>query len=441
MNQLPGHGAFDALIVFIAISIILGAIGAWRDMQRNREEAEAEQGATAGGQPPNPAVAGPPPTALNPGTGADRNRFGRASYRARTSYRRWSVNIRKHTPGDKGGSDRNSIIGDGLAAIAGALAYQIVFGAELLKRQPRDAITGRTAGDVVNGTVVDDETAPDTTGATGGRGGRGRTPTGSRPGTDAPGADAPGARGWWIFGRGNRHSDDRRGHRPGEAPGTAGRSGERITKVEQVDDGTAPDPPRRTKTDDDIVDAEIVEPSARPVPQGTALTTGGDQRPTQHQGVRMPQLTQIFTIFHLFRWASDAHSAAAGQLELANTRARAALTRAEQAVHVAQSAEAQAVQLANLYQDWSVKEVDAASLASIVTAWEHAKHVATLERARAEAEQRAADAAASAAAAIEGYQGALASMAATVHAHQTPHAEAQAVTGNKAAHHTVLEIS
>lgn len=177
-------------------------------------------------------------------------------------------------------------------------------------------------------------------------------------------------------------------------------------------------------------------------------------------------MTEILTIHHLFTWAKAvvAHTvnaveqalllarATAERANAALVRSNTALVRAETAAASAAAARGYAVKLEETSARFQGLRMDAASITAIGVGITSAVKYGQLAQSRAEAEAfvavkaaelAAAEELASAAAAAEAvgaqvFAEAVQQMHDTVHGRQMPHAVAQAVTGNAAAHPSVL---
>lgn len=367
------------------------------------------------------------PAAGTPDANADgRNRaditFGQWQ---RAAYGRWKNKIRAATFGKARGSKAADVIGDGLAAVlAGAGVFGLGFasgtawaGAKWSQRSARQRLKQQP--------------------------GTGRKAAGRRS-KPAPGFTPPPAPNL-----GPQTGSGNTAPRPGTTP-PPGNPSSGVVDAELIDD---PNPqPAMPSAFANAEDAEIVLPqllSSRPdAPNGTSMAT------------------EILTIHHLFAWAKAVIAHTVNTVEAALVRARtaaeraamalarsgAAVARADSAAVAAGKAHAYAVQLEQTAARFQVLRMDNASLASIGAAITAAVNFGQLAQRRAEAEAfvaaksaelAAAEEAASAAAAAEaaGAQHlaeAVQNMHDTVQAHQMPHAEAQAVTGNAAAHSSVL---
>lgn len=230
---------------------------------------------------------------------------------------------------------------------------------------------------------------------------------------------------------------------------------------------------------DEPIDAELTDDIGAPAAPAANSRFAGDE---YADIVGQPELlahypeprsgdnvSEILTIHHLFDLSKAVIAQATGTAEQDTIRANSASERAEQASNrsltagnraeqagiIAGDATSQATKLEEAAARFSGLNMDSASLASMTTVIEAANTHAADKRRRAEAEANVAaiaatlaqaeDVAAAAAAAsatsamnlVEAAKG----MHDTVQAHQMPHAEAQAATGNAAAHASVLAAS
>lgn len=177
-------------------------------------------------------------------------------------------------------------------------------------------------------------------------------------------------------------------------------------------------------------------------------------------------MSEILNIHHLLDYARTVIDAATDSADQATIRANSAGARADQAGNrsitagnratsaelVVANATAEATHLEQTAARFGSLNMDSASLTSITAAIESANAVAATERRRGEAEANVAACAAALAAAEEQAAAAAAESARitlahvevvknmydTVQARQMPHAEAQAATGNAAAHASLL---
>lgn len=178
---------------------------------------------------------------------------------------------------------------------------------------------------------------------------------------------------------------------------------------------------------------------------------------------------EILTIHDLFAWArtviahvADAAAQSAIRATAATDRAAQALVRgstaavrAESALAAAAAGQRYAAQLEETAARFQMLRIDPASLTSIGAGIASAVSLAQASQRRAEAEAAVANIAAALAAAEQNAAEAAAAEAQaaqicaetvqvmhdTVRTHQMPHAEAQAVTGNAAAHSSVLAVN
>lgn len=386
--------------------------------------ARAGDTATAAAQP---AAAGPPPP--------DSITFGQWQ---RAAYSRWKKRIRSAIPGRHLGRRASDLIGDiTAAAIAGAAVFGFGFASGTVW------IGGRRAG----------------------RGARQRL----RPNAGTPG---PGTAPRGFRFRAARPSPTAR---PASGPNPAGGPGRSRGPGAPQNPNTPPQP--GPQQDNGVVDAEIIDdaPAAQPpVSQyGGAedaeiiyaqLTASSPDTPNGHD-----MASEILTIHHLISVAKEviAHTAeAAGQslvrassaLERAGhalVRSKTASTRAAGALVLADQARTHAVQLQETAARFQVLRMDPASLASMGEAIAAAAASGQAEQRRAEAaavtaakaaelaaaEQNEAEASDASAKAAQRYAETVQIMHDTVIARQMPHAEAQAATGNAAAHASVLAAS
>lgn len=347
-------------------------------------------------------------------------------------YRRWKTNLRRHLPGQRLGRRAIDLAGDITAAsIAGAAIFGAGFvsGATWIgsRRLARD-VRGKTQG------------APKTSQ-------RRQSPHGGqqRPGESVlfDNTDWPTG-----FGPGPRHGGTQNTNKP-----------------------------RNTASDADVIDAEILDDTETPAPPASPFVSDeyadlvGQPELLAHypdtNGTHMA--SEILTIHHLFDFSKNVITQAADTAEQDTIRANSASERAEQASNrsltagnraeqaglIAGDATSQATRLEETAARFSSLNMDSTSLASMTSVIEAANAHAADKRRRAEAEanvaaiaaalaqaeeEAAAAAAASAKSAINLVEAAK-GMHDTVQAHQMPHAEAQAVTGNAAAHASVLAVS
>lgn len=342
----------------------------------------------------------------------------------RAAYGRWKNKIRSATFGKHRGSKAADVIGDSLAAV---LAGAAVFG------------FGFASGSAWAGTRWSTRTTRNRVKNTGTRGnGRPRQPAAGRPTAGAP-------------------------PRPRPRPNAGGST----TPPRDADPG-----------DSEVIDAELLDD---PAPQTAAspYTAADDfaevigtpellaHYPTAPNGATMAD--EIHNIHVLFDFSKTViiqasetvneaqirKNSAAARADQAAIRSTGAGTRAEQASMVAATAAGQATQLEATAARFGALNMDGASLASIATATESGNALARAERVRAEREAIAAAAAATlanaeadAAAAADAsanaammYVESVQNMHDTVQTHQMPHAEAQAATGNAAAHESILAAS
>lgn len=326
--------------------------------------------------------------------GTDRMSFGGDR---RAAYRRWRDRLRRGMPGAADGSRPGHILADGVAAaIAGAALFAAGFGSGVAWATSRRSV--RTAGRDNAREPAGPRPDP----------GTGRSRTGIRRSRRGPVIDG-------------ELLDPPETVGPPTPPGP-------IEDAELIDER----PPTGNAEPGDVIDAELVdtEPAtpdrpalrATPEPKGTAVT-------------------EILNIHQLFAWAKSVAEGTVQLVEHAVLRRNAAMARAERAVVVAKSAAEQAAQLEQAQARFTALNMDAASLASIAAAKIAAATLAACEQRHAEAEQMTAQTAAATATAAEAYQAAVNAMHTTVNTHQSPHAMAQAETGNAAAHSSVLAAS
>ena len=375
--------------------------------------------------------------ATNPdGSTARRNRpssLGDVTFRQWQSsmFRRWKTRVRSHLPGRRLGRRVVDLAGDVTAAgIAGAAAFGagFIFGATWAGARWSAHSARRKAQDAT-------ATAR-----------QHRTAGNGRPRTDDPFTTWPTGFG---FAPGPHFEDRQAPHTPPNGYGYG-----------------APD--------DDVIDAELTDdiPATVPTPSPFASTEYADLVGVPELLAHNPEPTpgdfmaEILNIHRLFEYSKAVITTATNDAEQDAIRANSAGERAEQAGNrsitagnraesaglIAAEATSQATQLEETAARFSSLNMDSTSLASINGAIESANAVATAQRRRAEAEARvaalhAALAAAedeAAAAAAESARVTMAhveqvkNMHDTVQTHQMPHAEAQAATGNAAAHASVL---
>lgn len=346
-------------------------------------------------------------------------------------FRRWKLRVRSHLPGQRLGRRAIDLAGDITAAsIAGAAVFGAGFisgsvwaGARLSTRSMRNKAQG----------------APKTSR-------RNQAPRGGQqqPGNPLGSADWPTGFG---FGPGPHYDDTQNTNKP-RSTGDAD-----VIDAELLDDTETPGPPASPFVSDEYADV---------VGQPQLLAYYPEPRSGD-------PVSEILTIHQLFDFSKtvitqatetaeqDAIRAnsASERAEQASNRSLTAGNRAEQAGLIAGDATSQATQLEETAARFSSLNMDSASLASMTTVIEAANTHATDKRRRAEAEanvaaiaaalaqaeeEAAAAAAASAKSAINLVEAAK-GMHDTVQAHQMPHAEAQAATGNAAAHASVLAVS
>lgn len=225
---------------------------------------------------------------------------------------------------------------------------------------------------------------------------------------------------------------------------------------------------------DDVIDAELLDdtenPTSTPSPYADAedaVLIGQPQLlaryPTAPNG---DTVSEILNIHQLLDYARTVIDAAIDSAEQATIRANSASERADQAGNrsitagnraasaelVVANATAEAAHLEQTAARFGSLNMDSASLTSITASIESANTVAETERRRVEAEANVAACAAALAAAEEqaaavaaesarvtlAHVEAVKNMYDTVQARQMPHAEAQAATGNAAAHESLL---
>jgi hypothetical protein len=275
------------------------------------------------------------------------------------------------------------------------------------------------------------------------------------------------------FGSSDRRSTTGNNRRRPGAPGSTAGRGRRTSK-----DTTAPRGGRGNTPDNEVIDAEIIdgaEPST-PAPSQfdsaeyadvvlpELLANNPTASPTALNGHTMA--AEILTIHDLFRWAKDAFTYAVTAVEQSTIRANSAIeraghalvrsssatARAENAHAVAGTAIQHATHLEETAARFSTLRMDAASMTSIGAGITTAVGLAQAERRKAEAQAVVAEIAASLAAAEQAaaeaeqasaqaailHAEAVKGMHDTVQSHQGPHSEAQSMTGNAAAHESVL---
>lgn len=352
---------------------------------------------------------------------ADNITFGQWQHAA---YTRWKKRIRSTLPGQHLGKKASDLIGDITAAgIAAAAVFGLGFASGIVW------VGGRFAG-----RSAQQRLRPNRGPFRPGAGPKGPRHRGGRPSTGSGPTPAGGP-------SGSRTSD----------AGPQRDSG--VIDAEIIDD-PAPDPQPATSQYGNAEDAEIIYPqltAARPDMNGTNVAS------------------EILTIHHLLTFSKSVITAARDSAEQSGIRAVAAtdraeqaglrsgtaIARAEQAGLVATGANEQATQLEATAARFSSLNMDPASMTAIAGGIETASSLARAEQRHAEAEANVAAIAAAlaqaedaaAAAAAEAAKSAIAHMETvqvmhdTVQARQMPHAEAQAATGNAAAHSSVLAVS
>lgn len=426
-------------VIIIAIAWWAGSgVVATIKAARASEPAPAADSMRSGGassksaKAPNAAASkGSPTTKTGPALGPGDVTFGQWQ---RSLYRRMQRRFRNRLPGQRGGKRVRDLIGDITAAsVAGAVIFGMGFASGTTwaaSRRSARRVRTKTQG----------------TAAGPGRGsGAGAGPGRRGPRRQPPGAPTPG---------------------PGAGPNRGG----------TPNSNTPPGPNPNPGTDDEPIEAELLDDTETPAPPNStsqydsteyADLVGQPELLAHYPEPRSGDpMSEILNIHHLFDFSKKTIVIATEHAEQAGIRANSAGERAEQASNrsitagnraesaglVAADATAQATQLEETAARFSGLNMDSASLASIASAIEGANAVAAAERRRAEAEDHVADCAAALAAAEDaaaaaaaesakasiGYVEQVKYMHDTVQAHQMPHAEAQVLTGNAAAHESVL---
>ncbi|ACU71781.1 hypothetical protein Caci_2872 [Catenulispora acidiphila DSM 44928] len=424
------------------IPIILIAIAWWAGSgvvatvkaARASTPATAGGGATAGAGPKTAGARntgkGAPSSGSSPSLGPGDITFGQWQ---RSLYRRWKTKTRAHLPGRRLGGKLADLFGDATAAsLAGAAIFGLGFvsGATWTAKK-------RTARGTQNKTQRQSRTPKNGSASTAGR-------RWSRPGTPSGGTT-----GFSLRRRGAQQ--------PNVPPHSSARPDDAVIDAELTDDIQAPVTTPSQFASSEY--ADIVNQPELPA-HPTAIITA----PNGHA-----MAAEILTIHDLFRWAKNAFAYAVSAVEQSTVRANSAIERAanalvrsstavarhETAVATANKARQHAAQLEETAARFSVLRVDNASMTSIGVGITTAVGLAQTEQRRADAEAVVAEIAASLAAAEQIaaecnqasaqaailHAEAVKNMHDTVQRHQGPHSEAQAMTGNAAAHQTVLAIN
>jgi hypothetical protein len=355
-------------------------------------------------------------------------------------FRRWRLRVRSHLPGRHRGRGVRDLVADVTAA---GLAGAAIFG------------MGFLSGSVWAGTKWSDRTARENVEREFGKRERGSDP---RP---DPGGD-------------HFQGDDPIGPWPTDFNGSSGSDYDDVIHPDDWQDETDRIFNSPPYTDNGAVDGELLDDTTTAVP-GPSQYAGSEyadlvgqpellaHNPTPPTGDTMAEILNIHRLFEyskavIVTASNDAEqdairaNSAGERAEQAGSRSITAGNRAESAGLIAAEATSQATQLEETSARFGSLNVDSASLASINAAIESANAVATAQRRRAEAEAHVAslhaalaaaeDAAAAAAAesarVTMGHVEQVKNMHDTVQTHQMPHAEAQAATGNAAAHASVL---
>lgn len=311
----------------------------------------------------------------------------------RAAYRRMRTRLRSRMPGRPGGGKPREMLADGAASAlaggalfaAGFLSGATWFAGRVASHRSRQRLRNRRAGHRPSG------------------------PAGTRPG-----------------------GPDRPPPTPLDDPAKTTRVRVDVVDPDPADDTSkSPTVPTGTATRGPIEDIEEI-------PNPTTAATADPATPPINTAPNGEPMSEILTIHHLFAWARTAAAGAAKDMEEATLRSNAATARAENAAVSATAASAKATELEGAAARFSGLGIDKASLASMANAYEANSIHAANERRRAHAEAALATIARQCAASAEATKQAVLAMEATVRAHQAPHAEAQAITGNAAAHSSVL---
>lgn len=378
----------------------------------------------------NPAAPkGTPTSKTGPALGPGDVTFGQWQ---RSLYRRWKTKARAHLPGQHLGRKLADLFGDVTAAsLAGAAIFGMGFVSGTTwtakKRSARNAQTKTKRPNTPTNV-----TTPN---------GNPRRPRQPRPGT--PTGGIPGFR-------------SRRRNAQNPPRYTTGASEANVIDAELTDDIQAPTTAPSQFASNEYADVVLPALPSHPTASITA--------PNGHA-----MAAEILTIHDLFRWAKDAFTYAANAVEQSTVRANSAIertshalvrsssatTRAEKASTTADAAIQHATHLEETAARFSVLRMDAASMSSIGVGITTAVGLAQTERRKAEAQAAVAAIAASLAAAEQAaaeaeqasaqaailHAEAVKNMHDTVQLHQGPHAEAQSMTGNAAAHESVLAVN